>query len=80
MTAPRSSLVNQFLSPSSFDLCLHVGEHDDLAIAVAARVVRGFYYFCFCFCAAPVRSLTRAKLKQISVLFSVDYSCIYWLK
>ncbi|KAF8590207.1 hypothetical protein K439DRAFT_211019 [Ramaria rubella] len=44
MTAPRSSLVSQFLPPSFFCLCLHVGEHDDLAIAVLACVVRGLAF------------------------------------
>ena len=42
MTAPRSSLVSQFLPPSFVDLCLHVDGHDDLAIAVPACAVRGF--------------------------------------
>ena len=41
MTAPRSSLVSLFLLPSFIDLCLHVDEHDDLAIAVLAGVVKG---------------------------------------
>jgi hypothetical protein len=45
MTAPRSSLVSQFLPPPFFDLCLHVGEHDDRAITVPACVVRGSHWF-----------------------------------
>ena len=44
ITAPRLSLVSQFLPPWSFCLCLHVGGHDDLANAVPACVVRGFFF------------------------------------
>ena len=56
MTAPRSSLVSLFLPPSFFDLCLHVGGHDDLAIAVPACAVRGSL-FAFDFLFAVCRSL-----------------------
>ena len=50
MTAPRSSLVSQFLPPSFSDLCLHVRVHDDLATAVPACVVRGSHFSFYCVC------------------------------
>ncbi|KAF8587146.1 hypothetical protein K439DRAFT_861043 [Ramaria rubella] len=75
MTAPRSSLVSQFLPPLFFDLCLHVGERDDLAIAVPACVVRGFYFFSYSFLlpAAFLHLIMRARRKQMSVIFRGTY-------
>jgi hypothetical protein len=67
MTAPRSSLVSQFLPPSSLDLCLHVGGHDDLAIAVPACVVRGFF-FASSFAVSRVMSVSNGNKSSVNDL------------